>query len=87
MSRHRMQEPAVTYGTEPKVAASAGAGAGAAALLTPVLVRIADDLFLDGDGPRTLPIEYVGLIGGVVVAICSWVAGYWAPHVDREQAA
>lgn len=74
------------FGTEPKVKAAAGAATGAAALITPVLVRIIDDLLLDGNGPATLPIEYVGLIGGVTVAVCSWAAGWLAPHVDRIQA-
>lgn len=83
--RHRVQEPAVTYPTEPKVKSSTAAGAAAATLITPVVVRIADRLLLDGDGPRTLPIEYVGLVGGVVVAVCAWAAGWLAPHVERIQ--
>ena len=80
-----VQEAVVKYTTEPKVKFSTAAGASAAGLVTPVLIRIADDLFLDGDGPATVPIEYVGLLSAVVVAACSWAAGYWAPHVERNQ--
>jgi len=75
----------VKYTTEPKVKASAAGATAAAGLVTPVLIRIADDLFLDGDGPASVPIEYVGLLSAVVVAVCSWAAGYWAPHVERNQ--
>jgi len=75
----------VKYGTEPKVKAAAGSGAGVAALITPALLYTIDDLLLDGDGPVTVPYVYAALIGGAVVAVCSWAAGWLAPHVEREQ--
>lgn len=81
--RHRLQQAVATYSTEPKVKAATAAGAGAAALITPAIIDVLDRLFLDGDGPRTVPSVYVALIGGAVVAGCAWLAGYRAPHVDR----
>lgn len=71
------------YATEPKVKASTAAGAGAAAIITPAIVQLIDDLFLDGPGPDAVPAVYVGVIGGAVVAVCAWAAGWLAPHVDR----
>ena len=64
------------FGTEPKVKAAAGAATGAAALITPVLVRIIDDLLLDGNGPATLPIaeHYTEMamqpLHWLIVALC-----------------
>ena len=80
-----VQEAVVKYTTEPKVKASAAGATGAAALITPALLYLIDDLLLDGEGPATVPYVYAALIGGAIVAVCSWAAGYWAPHVERNQ--
>lgn len=67
---------------EPKTKAATVAGAGSAAIITPAAVQLVDELFYGG-GPINVPVAYIGLIGLVVTGVCTFVASYYARHVNR----
>ena len=68
---------------EPKTKAATAAGAGSAAIITPAVILLIDDLFYGG-GEVDVPLPYVGVIGLIVTGICTFAAGYYARHVNRE---
>jgi len=67
---------------EPKTKAATVAGAGSAAIITPAVVLLVDELFYGG-GPVDVPLPYVGVIGLVVTGLCTFAGGYLARHVNR----
>lgn len=67
---------------EPKTKAATVAGAGSAAIITPAVVLAVDQLFYGG-GEVDVPLPYVGVIGLVVTGVCTFVASYYARHVQR----
>lgn len=67
---------------EPKTKAATVAGAGSAAIITPAVVLAVDELFYGG-GAIDVPLPYVGVIGLVVTGVCTFVASYYARHVNR----
>jgi hypothetical protein len=67
---------------EPKTKAATVAGAGSAAIITPAVVLLADELFYGG-GPIDVPLPYVGVIGLIVTGLCTFAASYSARHVNR----
>lgn len=67
---------------EPKTKAATFAGAGSAAIVTPAVVQLIDELFYGG-GPINVPVAYIGVIGLVVTGACTFAASYYARHVNR----
>lgn len=67
---------------EPKTKAAAVAGAGSAAIITPAVVLLVDELWYGG-GEIDVPLPYVSVIGLVVTGVCTFAAGYFARHVNR----
>ena len=67
---------------EPKTKAATVAGAGSAAVITPAVVLLVDDL-LYGGGELDVPAPYIGVIGLVVTGVCTFAASYYARHVNR----
>ena len=70
------------YPVEPKTKAATVAGAGSAAVITPAVVLLVDQLWFGG-GEVDVPLPYVGVIGLVVTGLCTFAAGYYAKHVNR----
>lgn len=67
---------------EPKTKAATAAGAGSAAVITPAVVLLVDQLFYGG-GDIDVPLPYVGVIGLFVTGVCTFAASYLARHVNR----
>lgn len=70
---------------ETKVKAATAAGAGSAALITPFVVWLVDELFFNGAAPPDVPLPVVGLIGLVVTGVSTFVAGWFARHTPRPE--
>jgi hypothetical protein len=68
---------------ESKVKAATVAGAGSAAVITPFVVWVVDELFYAGSAPPEVPLPLVGLIGLIVTGICAFVGGWYARHTPR----
>lgn len=67
---------------EPKTKNATLAGAGSAAIITPAVVQLVDQLFYGG-GDLNVPVTYIGVIGLVVTGACTFAAGYYTRHVNR----
>jgi len=76
-------ETVAASAVEPKTKAATVAGAGSAAIITPAVILAVDELFYGG-GPIDVPLPYVGVIGLFVTGVCTFVAGYYARHVQRD---
>lgn len=74
-------EPA-RYPVEPKVKAATAAGASSAAVLVPFVLWLLAAYVFGGDVP--LPVQ--GVVGLLVTGACTFTAGYWARHVNRDPA-
>ena len=72
----------VRYPVEPKVKAATAAGSTAAGVLVPFVLWLLAAYVFAGDVP--LPVQ--GVVGLVVTGACTFAAGYWARHVDRDPA-
>lgn len=70
---------------ESKVKAATAGAAGGAAVLTPALVWVADQIWWNGDAAPDVPLPVVGVIGLVATAVCTFVAGYKAKHSPRPR--
>jgi hypothetical protein len=68
---------------ETKVKAATAAGAGSAAVITPFVVWLVDQLFFAGDAPPPVPLPVVGLVGLLVTGACAFVGGWYAKHTPR----
>lgn len=68
---------------ERKVKAATAAGAGSAAVVTPFVVWVVDQMWFNGDAAPEVPLSVVGVIGLVVTGLCTLAAGYWAKHSPR----
>ncbi|GAB3142507.1 hypothetical protein GCM10027290_17170 [Micromonospora sonneratiae] len=68
---------------ESKVKAATAAGAGSAAVVTPFVVWVVDQLFFNGDATPEVPLPVVGMIGLVVTGACTFVGGWYAKHTPR----
>lgn len=68
---------------EPKTTAATVSGAGSAAIITPAVLLLVDQVFYGG-GELDVPLEYVSVIGLVVTGVCTFVASYFARHVNRK---
>lgn len=69
--------------TETKVKAATAAGAGSAAILTPFMIWVVDQLAFHGDAAPDVPLPVVGAIGLVVTGASAFAAGWWAKHSPR----
>jgi hypothetical protein len=75
-----LDEPDVApHPVEPKVRAATAAGASSAAVLVPFVLWLLGTYLFRGDVP--LPVQ--GFVGLVITGGCTFVAGYYARHVDR----
>lgn len=63
-------------------AATVGAG-GSAAVVTPAVLWLVDELWFNGAAGPDVPLPLVGLVGLVVTGVCAFIAGYWARHTSR----
>ncbi|MGN9802079.1 hypothetical protein [Micromonospora sp. L32] len=63
-------------------AATVGAG-GSAAVITPAVLWLVDELWFNGAAAPAVPLPLVGVIGLVVTGACAFVAGYLAKHTAR----
>ena len=68
---------------ETKVKAATVAGAGSAAVVTPFVVWVMDQLFFDGAAAPDVPLPVVGFVGLVVSGGCTFAAGWYAKHTPR----
>ncbi|MEV4197000.1 hypothetical protein [Micromonospora globbae] len=83
MSELHPVPPAAPRPIESKVkAATAGAG-GSAAVITPAVLWVIDELWFNGAAAPDVPLPLVGIVGLVVTGVCAFVAGYWAKHTAR----
>jgi hypothetical protein len=67
---------------EPKTKSATVAAGSSAAVITPAVVLAVDQLFYGG-GDIDVPLPYVGLIGLIVTGVSTFVASYYARHVQR----
>jgi hypothetical protein len=68
---------------ETKVKAATAAGAGSAAVLTPFVIWVVDQMAFNGDAAPDVPLPVVGVIGLVVTGVCTFAAGWYARHSPR----
>lgn len=71
---------------EPKTKAGTAAAAGSAAIITPAVVLLVDELFYGG-GEIDVPLPYISAIGLIVTGVITFVASYRARHVNRRNPA
>jgi hypothetical protein len=71
---------------EAKVKAATAGAAGGAAVLTPALVWVADQIWWNGDAAPDVPLPVVALLGVAATGVCTFVAGYKARHTPRRSA-
>ncbi|WP_435585828.1 hypothetical protein [Micromonospora aurantiaca (nom. illeg.)] len=68
---------------EAKVKAATVGGAGSAAVITPAVLWVIDEVWFNGAAAPDVPLPLVGLVGLVVTGVCAFAAGFWAKHTAR----